>query len=377
MVEAMDSCHGNPSSLHRSGQSGRALLETSRDRILNCINGGSSGGERGNLVFTSGGSESNRLAIMATLEVATVVRKTSREGVPEAAKDLPHAVVSMIEHPSTLEVYRRLEEKGLVDISWVAPGEDGRISPSRICQSLRPDTVLVSLHHANNETGVLQDIQGVARDCHSRGVLLHCDAVQTLGKVVIQIGELGPDLVSMSAHKAYGPKGTGLLWIRNGLSVKHPWGGGPQEKGLRPGTENLPGVVGFAEAVDRIEISDSQLRDRLWARIQEGCPNAILNGSIDFLIPNTLNVSFLGLRAEILLIMLDLEGVQASSGSACASGAREPSHVLQAMDLPEERISSAVRFSLGRGITTEDVDRASEVIRKCVNSQIGSSLIRN
>lgn len=365
MRAAMSPQLANPSSLHQAGRAARSLLEDCRERLARRL-----GAAPAEILFTSGGTEANRLAILGALEAR---ENRAAGGACSGAGSLSHAVSAAIEHPSTREVYRELEARGRLAVTWIAAGEDGRVRPAQVEAALRPETFLVSLMHANNETGVLQEVAAVSEICRGRGALLHCDAVQSLGKVPWRLDQLGADLVAMTAHKVNGPRGSGALWVRGGAPFKPPWGGGPQERGGRPGTENLPGIAGFAKAVEGLQFPGAGLRDRLWSRIQESCSNAVLNGAREFLVPNTLNVSFLGVRAEILLIRLDLEGVQASSGSACASGAREPSHVLAAMGLPPERIQSAVRFSLGRGTTAEEVDRAAAIIGRCVAELLNSA----
>jgi cysteine desulfurase len=275
-------------------------------------------------------------------------------------------VVAALEHPSTIAVYRSLEAEGRLEVSWVPASEEGRVEPALFLAALTERSVLASLMHANNETGVVQDLEPVARGCRERGVALHCDAVQSLGKIPLAVAALGADLVTVSAHKVHGPRACGALWIRRGARFRHPHGGGPQERGLRPGMENLASAAGFACALERLELARPALRDRLWARIQASVSGVVRNGRPEWTVPNTLNVSLPGLSAELLLVRLDLAGVAASAGAACASGAREPSHVLRAMGMPEERISSALRFSLGRGTTADDVDRAAESLAAAV-----------
>ncbi len=341
--------YGNPSSLHGAGRAARSALEECREKIASSL-----GARSGKIVFTSGGTESNRLAILGILPRGEINRNSAA-----------HAVVSSIDHPSTIDPYRNLQEEGL-SVTWVSAGPDGRVDPEEVVQSIQPQTRIVSVLHSNNETGVIQEIGPIARSCRSRGIPFHCDAVQSLGKIPLRLNDLGADLVSLSAHKIGGPKGVGALWIRSGIPFHSPHGGGPQEWGWRPGTENLPGVTGFACAVERMAFRGPELRDRLLGAIQRGIPWMVLNGHPDHLLPNTLNISFPGVQAELLLIRLDLEGLAASSGSACASGAHEPSHVLQAMGLSPERIESAVRFSLGWTNTTDEIDRAGEIISRVV-----------
>jgi cysteine desulfurase len=338
----------NPSSLHQAGRRARAALEDCRERIARRLSA-----RAPEITFTSGGTEANRLAIAGALAAFR-----SRPGGLAGA----HAVVSAIEHPSTRDVYRQLAEEDGLAVTWVGAGPDGRVDAGALERAIGPETVIVSLIHASNETGVIQDLEAAARACRGRGIPLHTDAVQSLGKIPLDLPALGADLVSLSAHKIGGPKGAGALWVRAGARFRGPHRGGPQERGLRPGTENLPAAAGFARAVEVFEPRGPGLRDRLLDALLD-IPEAALNGERRWLLPNTINISFPGVPSELLLIGLDLEGVAASAGSACASGAREPSHVLRAMGLAGERLESAVRFSLGWTTTAEELDRAAGLIR--------------
>lgn len=349
MVRTSRDLWGNPSSLHGAGREARSALEECRERIAARLDGRSTG-----IVFTSGGTEANRLAILGALA-----------GLRADGVERPHAVVAAIDHPSTLEIYHRLEAEGALEITRVPARPDGRTDPREVIEALRPATRIVSLLHGSNETGVIQDVRALGEACRIRKIALHCDAVQTLGKVPLRLGDLGADLVSLSSHKIGGPKGVGALWIRAGAPFLPPFAGGPQERRLRPGTENLPGIAGFARACDLIELRGPFLRDRLLNALLAGIPGAVLNGAREALLPNTLNISIPGVASELLLIRLDLEGVCASAGSACSSGAREPSHVLRAMGLGEDRVRSALRLSLGWTTTEEDVDQAAAAIIRC------------
>lgn len=342
---------GNPSSLHSRGRDARKLLEESRESIAAEL-----GGKPIEFVFTSGGTEANRLALEGVLA-----------GSEHRSSGPPHAVVNAMEHPSVLDVCRWLAERGRLDVTYVNAPETGRVPAQAIAEAVRENTALVSLQHSNNETGVLQDLPPVAEVCRRGGVTLHVDAVQSLGKVPLDLDRLGADLVSLSSHKIGGPKGAGALWIRRDSGFRSPWVGGPQEQNRRPGTENLPAIGGFVLAVQRALSSPMPcLGGRLWQRLRDEIPDVLLNGAPDHLLPNTRNISFQGVSAEDLLIRLDLEGVAASSGSACASGSREPSHVLRAMGFPQGRIRSAVRFSWGWQTRPEDVDRLIEILRSVV-----------
>jgi len=345
---------GNPSSLHAPGRRARATLEESRERIAELLHVAAR-----ELVFTSGGTEANRLAIEGALG-----------GAPEEPR--PHAVVSRIEHPSVIEVVEGLAARGSLDVSWVDAGVDGRISPDEFRGALRDATRLVCVQHANNETGSIQPIEAVAAAVRSAWQgragpqpLIFCDAVQSLGKTTLEPPRLGADLASISAHKVGGAKGVGALWIRSGVRFATRFGGGPQERKLRPGTENLPGIAAFAAAMDIAleelgrpsETDGVRLGPRLANRILETIPGAVRNGGPDHVLSNTVNVSFPGVPAELLAIRLDAQGAAVSLGSACASGSREPSHVLRSMGLPPDRVSSAIRLSTGWTTSLDAVER--------------------
>ena len=357
---------GNPSSLHSSGRRARALLEEGRETIARHLEV-----RPAEIVFTSGGTEANRLAIEGALEGC--LGGSRRPGSPP-----PHAVVSGIEHPSVLGVYARLEARGVVTTTIVPAREDGRVPPAAVVEALRPETRIVSLQLVNNETGAVQDVAGVERVCRARRdaargggepLLLHVDAVQALGKLPFVPRALGADLCSMSSHKLGGPKGAGALYVRAGSGYLPPVAGGPQERRMRPGTENLPAVAGFVRAVELASMArpasghaeGAALRELL-ARI----PGSAFNGESGVCLPGTVNVSFQEVPAELLVIRLDREGVAVSTGSACASGSREPSHVLRAMGLPEARIRSAVRFSTGWSTTLEEVEAAARIVADVV-----------
>ena len=348
---------GNPSSLHAEGRAARALLEESRASIAERLGAASS-----ELVFTSGGTEANRLAIFGVLSA-----RRARGGLPSGA----HAVVSVIEHASVRDLYQQLERDEGLSISWIPAGTDGRAQSDDAAGLVRAETLIVSLQHSNNETGVLQPLSPLAAACRKLRVPLHCDAVQSLGKVPIDLRTLGADLVTFSGHKLGGPKGVGALWTRRGTPFKAPHSGGPQEAGLRPGTEALPAVAGFDLALELSERAApdlAALRDRLWSRISGEIPSAVRNGDPAWVLPNTLNISIPTVSAEMLLIQLDLAGVAASQGAACASGARKSSHVLQGMGLAPERVASAVRLSLGWATTPEEIERAATAFTAAVRA---------
>ena len=362
MGEAQSECFGNPSSQHAAGRKARALLEDCRDRLARLLEVRAT-----EVVFTSGGTEANRLAIEGAFEGLPVVQPA-------------HSVVSAMEHPSVLDVHAHLEDRGRVTVSRVLATTDGRVDLSALAAALQLNTRLVSLQHANSETGAVQPIGEVSvllgsRSRANRGLtpaLLHLDCVQSLGKRAVRPMQLGADLLTISSHKIGGPKGAGALIVRAGSGWLPPTRGGPQERKMRPGTENLPAIAGFVRAAE-LAIKDPErsppghecggelgavLRSLLGAAID----GVAWNGGPGDLLPNTVNVSFDGVAAELLVIRLDQEGVAVSMGSACASGSREPSHVLRAMGLSEARVVGAVRFSTGWTTRREEVERAAKIV---------------
>jgi cysteine desulfurase len=354
---------GNPSSQHSRGRRARALLEESRESLAATL--GVAGAE---IAFTSGGTEANRLAIQGALGAA------GGRG-PRGGGGKLHAVASAIEHPSVLGVYRSLGEAGEAEVALAGAREDGRIVLEEIAARLRPETAIVSLQLANNETGAIQPVRELAAMLAAReGVrrpILHVDAVQALGKIPVRPLDLGADIVTVSSHKVGGPKGCGAVWIRRGAPFLSPDRGGPQERGLRPGTENLPAAVGFALAAEVAarEVSERTppaFGARLRLLLSRSIEGVAFNGGPEHVLHNTVNASFAGVPSEILVIRLDQEGVAASTGSACASGSREPSHVLAAMGLPPARVASAVRFSAGWSTREEDVVALVDAIARAV-----------
>jgi cysteine desulfurase len=345
---------GNPSSLHWFGQRARGAVEEARAQVGELV-----AADPAEIVFTSGGSESDN----AALRGATAKARPPRAGI----------VCTAIEHHAVLNAAKALGEEGR-PLAIVRVGEDGVVDPEDLAACVGDTTALVSVMLANNETGVLQPVAEAARIAHARGSLIHCDAVQGAGKVVVDARALDVDLLTLSAHKIYGPKGVGCLYVRRGTPLAALVRGGGQERNRRAGTENVAGVVGFGAAAalarqslpaDAVRLA--ALRDRLEARLL-AIPGARRNGE-GTRVPNTTNVSFAGVEAEGLLIALDLEGIAVSAGAACAAGGVEPSHVLRAMGFPPERVQSSLRLSLGRGTTEADVDRAADVIAAVVARQ--------
>ncbi|GAA5216133.1 cysteine desulfurase family protein [Streptomyces thinghirensis] len=335
---------GNPSSRHDAGDEARDALEASRRQLaalLDCA--------PGDVVFTGGGSEADALAVVGTV----------------LAADRPaHVITTAIEHSAVLESCAMAAELG-AEITVLRPDSSGWIDPDDVRRALRPDTVLVSVMHANNETGVLQPVSEIADIAHEAGALMHTDAVQTAGKV--SLAGLGADLVSVSAHKFYGPKGVGALKVAPGVRLAPLIRGGSQERGLRAGTENVPGILGMAAAADAAmhHLDDPAFHERrhaLRARLLkelEAAGDITVNGDGAPCLPETLNVSFAGVRGDTLVDMLAVHGVCVSAGSACHAGSDEPSHVLTAMGIPAERARAAVRFSPGRATNLDDVTAAA------------------
>jgi cysteine desulfurase len=312
------------------------------------------------LIFTSGGTESNNLAVL---------------GLARAHRDRGrHLICATTEHHAVLHAFEHLEKREEFEVTWLPVDDRGRANPDELGRAIRADTILVSIMIANNETGVLQPMEELANVCESRGVLLHSDMVQSFGKVETRLGERGLAAASFAAHKFHGPKGAGLLYLRAGLPIEAVQFGGAHENQRRPGTENVAAIAGMAAAAewalrDRAQEQRRQceLRDRLWNHIAESFSAATQNGDTTHRLANTLNVSFAGLSSETILMALDLEGVCASSGSACMVGSVVASHVLLAMGLPESLASSAVRFSLGHETTGEEIDLVGDVITHIMN----------
>jgi cysteine desulfurase len=347
--------YGNPSSVHAAGREARAGVDDARDRLADLL-----GAKPHELIFTSGGTESNNLAVLG---LARAQRGRGR-----------HLICATTEHHAVLHAFEHLEKREEFEVTWLPVDDRGRVDPDELGRAIRADTILVSIMTANNETGVLQPMEELASICESRGVLLHSDRVQSFGKLETHLANGGLAAVSFAAHKFHGPKGAGLLYLRAGLPLDAVQFGGAHENQRRPGTENVAAIAGMAAAAewalrDRApeQRRQSELRDRLWNHIAESFPAATQNGDATHRLANTLNVSFAGLSSETILMALDLEGVCASSGSACMVGSVVASHVLLAMGLPESLASSAVRFSLGHETTEEEIDLAGDVIARIMN----------
>ncbi len=348
--EAMRDEFGNASSVHHFGQRAKARLDEARHEVAALISGAAT-----EVVFTSGGTESDNLAI---------------RGVAEALEPLGrrHLVTSALEHEAVLTTMRALERRGW-RVTRVAPDRHGVVQPDAIEAALSDDTALLSLMHANNEIGTLQPVAACAALAHARGIVVHTDAVQTVGKVPVDVRALDVDLLSLSGHKLYGPKGVGALWIRRGTRLLPTSTGGKQERSRRAGTENVPGIVGLGVAARLASTrlaedgaAQTRLRDRLEREVLARVPGTHVNGADQLRVPNTTSIGFDGVEAESLLIALDLEGFAVSTGSACSSGTLEPSHVLKAMGLPLHDTQNALRISVGRHSTEAEVTALTEVL---------------
>jgi cysteine desulfurase len=345
---------GNASSIHHFGQQAKAVLDDARSELATLIHGDPS-----EIVFTSGGTEADNMAIRGAAEA---IEPTGRR----------HLIASPIEHEAVLNTLKALARRGW-RTTLLPVDESGIVAPDRLREALQDDTALVSIMHANNEIGTIQPIAELAQLAHARGALLHTDAVQSVGKIPVDVRALGADLLSLSAHKFNGPKGAGALWIKRATRMLPILTGGKHERNRRAGTENVPAIAGLGVAaglaggkLDAEATRVAALRDRLEEGILRGVPGTTVNGARGSRVPNTSNISFDRVEAESLLIALDLEGIAVSTGSACSSGTLEPSHVLRAMGLPTHRTQNSLRFSLGLFSTEAEVDRVVEVLPRLV-----------
>jgi cysteine desulfurase len=345
---------GNASSIHSAGQRARAAVEAARASVAALL-----GAKPSEIVFTSGGTEADNLAVLGTLAAAGGAKR--------------HLITSRIEHPAVLGACHALGRRG-VEISYLPVGRDGIVDPGDVRKALRPETALISVMHANNELGTVQPIEEIGRIAAEADVIFHSDAVQSAGKLPLDVNQLGVDLLSISAHKLYGPKGVGALYVRTGTVLVAQFHGGHDERDRRPGTENVAGIAGLGKAAElaRRHLAEDAgrlrgLRDRLERELLAAVPEARLNGDAQRRVPNTANISFLGAGGEALVIALDLKGIACSTGAACSSGAIEPSHVLTAIGLSPLEARASLRISLGRGTTAEEIDYAVGVIPPVVD----------
>ena len=344
---------GNASSLHGFGREAKEALEESRDKVARLLNA-----DPEEIVFTSGGTESDNIALRG---IAYKNRDSGR-----------HIITSQIEHPAILETCRSLEQEGF-SVTYLPVNREGLVDISELERAIRPDTILISIMHANNEVGTIQPLEDIGRLAEERDIYLHTDAVQTVGKIPVDVEAMGVDLLSLSAHKLYGPKGVGALYIRRGTKIQSLATGGGHESGLRSGTENVPGIVGLARAADLARedmAAEGQrltgLRDRLASLVLQQVKEAWVNGSMEKRLPGSLNFGFSYVEGESLLLYLDSKGVAVSTGSACSSHKLEPSHVLLALGLQPEECHGSLRITMGRSNSQEEVDYVADCIAEAV-----------
>jgi cysteine desulfurase len=343
---------GNASSIHSAGQRARAAVDAARQSVATLL-----GAKASEIVFTCGGTEADNLAIFGIVNPCDQPRK--------------HVVTTSLEHHAVLNAAQALEKQG-VDVTYVPASKEGIVDAEEVREAIRPETVLISVMLANNELGTIQPISEIGKIAAEEDVYFHCDAVQAVGKIPIDVHSLGVDLLSISGHKLYAPKGVGALYVRTGTELGPIFYGGHHERDRRPGTENVPGIVALGKAAElALENLDSDaarlasLRDRFENALL-ALPGVRRNGSARDRVPNTSNLSFESAPGEALIIALDLQGVMCSSGAACSSGAIEPSHVLAAIGLSPEQARSSLRFSLGRPTTEHEIDEAIRIIPQAV-----------
>lgn len=353
MLPFLEEKFGNPSSVHAAGREARAAIDDARDRLANLL-----GAKPHELIFTSGGTEANNLAILG------LARSRAAQG--------KHLISAKTEHHAVLNAVEHLEKGEDFQVTWLDVSENGLIDLDQLADSIRDETVLVSVMHANNETGVIQPLREISELCRKHGVLLHSDMVQSFGKISGEAVSL-VDAGSFAAHKFYGPKGAGLLFLRSGISIEPIQFGGAHENQRRPGTENVAMIAGMAAAAEFVQRDrefeqerQRKLRDQLWRDISGQIESVVLNGDANCRLANTLNVSLPELDSETMLMALDLEGVCASSGSACMVGSVAASHVLLAMGLPPALAKSAIRFSLGKHTTKQEISTTVGILSEIV-----------
>ncbi len=340
---------GNASSIHSFGRAARVAVERCREKIAESI-----GCSPEELTFTSGGTESDNLAVKG----AAFARMNRGR----------HIITSAIEHHAVLESCHYLERKGF-EVTYLKPDREGTISPDELRRAIRPDTILVSIMHANNEIGTIQEIGEMAAIAHEKEIVFHTDAVQSTGKIKLHIGELGVDLFSASAHKFYGPKGAGFLYVRKKVKIEPLSHGGSHEFNRRAGTENVPGIVGMAKALELAAASIqteadrlSKMKEKFIGLIKQRVSDVMILGRQDRCVPNTVSIAFRGVEAESIALGLDLKGIAVSTGSACSSGSMNASHVINALGLPPEYAHGAIRFSFGRSNSIDEIDEIVETV---------------
>lgn len=360
MISAMENSYGNPSSIHQIGMAANDALQTAREQIARCL-----GCMPKEIFFTSGGTESDNQAIVSAAMLG-------------AKKNKRHIISTAFEHHAVLHTLRRLKEQGF-EIQLLDVGAEGNITAAQVEEAIRPDTCLVTVMFANNEIGSILPIAEIGEVCRAHGVLFHTDAVQAAGHIPVNVREQNIDMLSLSAHKFHGPRGIGALYVKRGIELISLMEGGGQERGKRPGTENLPAIMGMAAALkeectlmEQNEAKVTAMRDCLIQGLSQ-IPYSILNGSREKRLPGNVNFCFEGVSGESLLLLLDSRGICASSGSACASGALEPSHVLLSLGLAPEIAQGSLRISLDISNTEEEIDYMLEVIPQVVEQLRGMS----
>jgi cysteine desulfurase len=353
MLPYLSEHYGNANSIHSMGQRARGAVDRARESVADLL-----GAKSGEIVFTSGGTEADNLAIFGIIGASQKFRM--------------HVITTAIEHHAVLNACQEMERRD-VEVTYVPASATGIVDPEDFRRALRPETILISVMHANNELGTIQPVEEIGRIAEEADIYFHCDAVQSAGKLRLDVNALGVDLLSISAHKIYGPKGVGALYVRSGTSIEPQFWGGHHERDRRPGTENVPGIVGLGKAAELARgqmAEDSQrirlLRNRLEQTLLGRIPFSRRNGASERRVPNTTNLTFPAAGGEALLIALDLQGIACSTGAACSSGAIEPSHVLLAIGLSQDDARSSLRLSLGRPTSTEEIDRAIELIPAAV-----------
>lgn len=360
MISAMENSYGNPSSIHQIGMAANDALQTAREQIARCL-----GCMPKEIFFTSGGTESDNQAIVSAAMLG-------------AKQNKRHIISTAFEHHAVLHTLRRLKEQGF-EIQLLDVGAEGNITAAQVEEAIRPDTCLVTVMFANNEIGSVLPIAEIGEACRAHGVLFHTDAVQAAGHIPVNVREQNIDMLSLSAHKFHGPRGIGALYVKRGIELTSLMEGGGQERGKRPGTENLPAIMGMAAALkeectlmEQNEAKVTAMRDRLIQGLSQ-IPYSILNGSREKRLPGNVNFCFEGVSGESLLLLLDSRGICASSGSACASGALDPSHVLLSLGLAPEIAQGSLRISLDISNTEEEIDYMLEVIPQVVEQLRGMS----
>ena len=360
MISAMENSYGNPSSIHQIGMAANDALQTAREQIARCL-----GCMPKEIFFTSGGTESDNQAIVSAAMLG-------------AKQNKRHIISTAFEHHAVLQTLRRLKEQGF-EIQLLDVGAEGNITAAQVEEAIRPDTCLITVMFANNEIGSVLPIAEIGEACRAHGVLFHTDAVQAAGHIPVNVKKQNIDMLSLSAHKFHGPRGIGALYVKRGIELTSLMEGGGQERGKRPGTENLPAIMGMAAALkeectlmEQNEAKVIAMRDRLIQGLSQ-IPYSILNGSREKRLPGNVNFCFEGVSGESLLLLLDSRGICASSGSACASGALDPSHVLLSLGLAPEIAQGSLRISLDISNTEEEIDYMLEVIPQVVEQLRGMS----